>query len=399
MTMGHETHIIAKAGRFGSFGGQFVAPVLLPVLDRLETAFQEAWRDAEFRETLTLLLNRYVGRPTPLFDIPRFSTREGGAQIVLKRDDLTFNGGNYANSAVGQCLLAKRMGLNAVVCDTGSGQNGIATAAVAARFGMECTIYIGASDAARQASAVKKMRLFGAQVQIVKDADRALSAATSAATRHWMGHSDTTTYVAGAPIGPHPYPEMIAAFQAVIGRETRLQLIDHGLTPAIYVSAVGGGSSTIGLFSAFLGDTQARLVAVEGAGTGGESCAHSARLGRGRRGIFHGAETMVLSDAHGQIIPTGSIAPGLSYPGSSPQLADLVETGRVETMAISDAAAKDAVLRLAQREGILLCLEAGHALAAAEQLAAQLSPDQSIVVMAQSSGDKDIETLLEETTP
>jgi len=395
--MGIETKNPTKNGRFGHFGGQFVAPILLPVLDRLEAAFDDAWKDAEFRDTLNQLLHRYVGRPTPLFDIPRFASRKDGAQIVLKRDDLTFNGGNYANSAVGQCLLAKRMGLNAVVADTGSGQNGIATAAVAARFGMECTIYIGASDAARQPSTVKKMTLFGAKVQIVEDADRALSAATSAATRHWMGHSDTTTYVAGAPIGPHPYPAMVAAFQAVIGRETRLQLIDQGLAPSVFVSAVGGGASTIGLFSAFLDDPQVRLMAVEGAGEGDEKSAHSARLGRGCRGVFHGAETMVLADAHGQIISTSSIAPGLSYPGSSPQLAHLVETGRIETMEVSNAAAKAAVLRLAKREGILLCLEAGHALAAAEGLAAQLSPDQTIVVMAQSSGDKDIETLVEET--
>jgi tryptophan synthase beta chain len=396
MIMGYEHSNSAKEGRFGSFGGQFVAPVLLPVLDRLEAGLTEALSDRNFRDTLDLLLHRYVGRPTPLFNIPAFPETDGGAQIVLKRDDLTFNGGNYANSAVGQCLLAKRMGLGAVVCDTGSGQNGIATAAVAARFGMGCTIYIGASDAARQPTAVKKMRLFGAQVEVVEEADRALSAATSAATRHWMGNSDTTAYVAGAPIGPHPYPEMVATFQAVIGRETRLQLIENSLSPSAYVSAVGGGSSTIGLFSAFLSDSQIRLVAVEGGGNGAENCAHSARLARGRRGIFHGAETMVLADEHGQILPTGSIAPGLSYPGSAPQLADLVATGRVETVTVSDSAARDAVLRLARREGILLCLEAGHALAAAERIAATLSPDQSVVVMAQSSGDKDIDILLHE---
>ncbi|WP_460275057.1 tryptophan synthase subunit beta [Celeribacter sp. ULVN23_4] len=396
--MGLDAHIATQTGRFGSFGGQFVAPVLLPVLDRLEDGFHEAWADPAFRDRLTLLLNRYVGRPTPLFDIPAFPREAGGALIVLKRDDLTFNGGNYANSAVGQCLLAKRMGLEAVVCETGSGQNGIATAAVAARFGMGCTIYIGASDAARQPTAVKKMRLFGAEVKVVDDADQTLSAALSAAMRHWMGASDTTAYVAGAPIGPHPYPAMVAAFQAVIGRETRLQLIDHGLAPSAYVSAVGGGSSTIGLFSAFWGDPQVRLIAVEGAGADDGFAAHAARLSRGRRGIFHGAETLVLSDAQGQILPTRSIAPGLSYPGSAPQLADLVQSGRVETMAISDAAAKEAVLRLAQREGILLCLEAGHALAAAERLALEMGPDQSVVVMAQSSGDKDIETLTEETT-
>ncbi|WP_180903488.1 tryptophan synthase subunit beta [Martelella soudanensis] len=383
----------ARPGRYGSFGGQFVAPVLLPVLDRLEAAFRKAWADPAFHTELTFLLNRFVGRPTPLFDIPAFPSRAGGARIVLKRDDLTFNGGNYANSAVGQCLLARRMGLSSVVTDTGSGQNGIAAAATAARFGMGCIIYMGTRDAAQQPAAVKKMRLFGAKLEIVDDADRALSAATSAAIRHWMGHSATDAYLAGAPIGPHPYPEMVAAFQSVIGKETRLQLIEGGIFPAAVFSAVGGGSSTIGLFSSFVDDLAIRLVAVEAAGSGEPGALHSARLKHGQRGIFHGAETLVLSDGEGQILPAASIAPGLAYPGSAPQLADLVERRRVETVSVTDGQARAAVRRLAETEGVLLCLEAGHALAAAEHVARTMEPHEVVVVMAPSSGDKDIDIL------
>jgi tryptophan synthase beta chain len=382
-----------RPGRYGSFGGQFVAPVLLPVLDRLEAGFRSAWADTAFHMELTHLLNRFVGRPTPLFDIPAFPSRSGGARIVLKRDDLTFNGGNYANSAVGQCLLARRMGLSAVVTDTGSGQNGIATAAVAARFAMRCTIYMGARDAAAQPQAVKKMRLFGAKLEIVEDADRALSSATSAAIRHWMGHSDTDAYVAGAPIGPHPYPEMVAAFQQVIGKETRLQLVEGGVLPSAVLSAVGGGSSTIGLFSSFVSDPSIRLIAVEAAGSGESGAPNSARLSQGQRGIFHGAETLVLADAEGQILAANSIAPGLAYPGSAPQLADLVSRGRVETMTATDSDAQRAVRRLAETEGVLICLEAGHALAAAEHVARTMEPHEAIIVMTPSSGDKDIDIL------
>nr|WP_272214637.1 tryptophan synthase subunit beta [Marinicella sp. W31]MDC2880264.1 tryptophan synthase subunit beta [Marinicella sp. W31] len=394
MTRIHATQ--SRAGRYGSFGGQFVAPVLLPVLDRLDAAYRAAWSDPAFHAELNVLFNRFVGRPTPLFDVPSFPARTGGARIVLKRDDLTFNGGNYANSAVGQCLLARRMGLSGVVTDTGSGQNGIAAAAAAARFSMRCTIYMGARDAAVQAAAVKKMRLFGARLEIVDDADRALSAATSAAIRHWMGHSETDAYVAGAPIGPHPFPEMVAAFQSVIGKETRLQLIEGGIFPAALFSAVGGGSSTIGLFSSFVSDPAVRLIAVEAAGSGAPGALDSARLSHGQRGIFHGAETLVLSDAEGQILPAASIAPGLAYPGSAPQLADLVERGRIETMSVTDEEAQKAVRRLAETEGVLLCLEAGHALAAASKIARTMEPDEAVVIMAPSSGDKDIDILWQE---
>jgi tryptophan synthase beta chain len=381
-----------RRGRYGSFGGQFVAPVLLPVLDRLEKAFDEALADPSFHRRFEDLLARFVGRPTPIFETTTLSSVHGSARIILKRDDLTFNGGNYANSALGQCLLAARMGLPSVVTDTGSGQNGVAAAAVAARLGLGCTIYMGSRDAVRHAATIRKMRAFGAAVTVVEDADRTLSAATSAAIRHWMGHSATTAYLAGAPIGAHPYPAMVGAFQAVIGRETRLQLIEAGVLPRAIVSAVGGGSSTIGIFSAFVGDPQIRLIAVEGDGKG-DGAPHSARLGRGRRGILHGAETLVLADDDGQILPAASLAPGLAYPGSAPEIADLVTKGRVETIAVPDEEARRAVLDLASREGILVSLEAGHAIAAAARIATSYDPTDAVVVMVSSSGDKDLDII------
>ena len=382
----------SRPGRYGRFGGQFVAPVLLPVLDRLEAAFDDAWADSTFRRSFEDLLARFVGRPTPIFETTTLASASGGARIILKRDDLTFNGGNYANSALGQCLLAARMDLRSVVTDTGSGQNGVAAAAVAARLGLGCTIYMGSSDAARHAATIRKMRAFGADLHVVEDADRTLSSATSAAIRHWMGNSATTAYLAGAPIGPHPYPAMVGAFQAVIGRETRLQLIEAGTLPKVIVSAVGGGSSTIGIFSAFVGDPQIRLIAVEGGGKG-DGARHSARLGKGRRGIFHGAETLVLADEHGQVLPAASLAPGLAYPGSAPEIADLVERGRVETMTVEDEEARRAVLALAAGEGILVSLEAGHAVAAAERIARLYDRNDAVVVMVPSAGDKDLDVI------
>jgi tryptophan synthase beta chain len=385
-----------RPGRYGRFGGQFVAPVLLPVLDRLEAAFEEAWIDRGFRMRLDGLLHDFVGRPTPLSEAVARLLPTAGARILLKRDDLTFNGGNYANSALGQCLLADRMGLSCVVTDTGSGQNGIATAAVAAHLGMASIIYMGARDAARHPGAVKKMRAFGADLRIVEDADGTLHAATSAAVRHWMGSSGTTAYVAGAPIGAHPFPRIVGAFQAVIGSETRLQLIAAGLMPGAVISAVGGGSSTVGIFSAFVTDPGIRLIAVE-AGGSGEGQPHSARLASGRTGILHGAETFVLSDENGHILPAGSIASGLAYPGSPPELADLVAGGRVETVRIMDEQARDAVRRLASGEGILISLEAGHALAAAEALVQTLSPSQAVVVMVPAAGDKDLDIVWPES--
>jgi tryptophan synthase beta chain len=386
------TEARSRPGRYGRFGGQFVAPVLLPVLDRLEAAFDEAWADPAFRRTFEDLLSRFVGRPTPIFETTTLAFVNGGARIILKRDDLTFDGGNYANSALGQCLLAARMGLRSVVTDTGSGQNGVAAAAVAARLGLGCTIYMGSRDAARHTATIRKMRAFGGDVRVVEDADRTLSAATSAAIRHWMGNSATTAYLAGAPIGAHPYPAMVGAFQAVIGHETRLQLIEAGTFPKVIVSAVGGGSSTIGIFSAFVGDPQIRLIAVEGGGRG-DGAPHSASLGKGRRGIFHGAETLVLADEHGQILPAASLAPGLAYPGSAPEIADLVERGRVETMTVEDEEARRAVLALAAGEGILVSLEAGHAVAAAERVARLYDRNDAVVVMVPSAGDKDLDVI------
>jgi tryptophan synthase beta chain len=379
-----------QRGRFGEFGGQYVAPILIPVLDRLDDAFENAWNDTSFRQTFDNLLHRFVGRPTPLFQTTRL-TPPSAARIALKRDDLTFEGGNYATSALGQCLLASRMGLTAVTTDTGSGENGIAVAAVAAQLGLACRVFVGGQDAAGNPLAVRRMMAYGAQVSIVSDRGATLHAAMSAAIRHWMSAADTTAYIAGGPIGPHPFPTMVSAFEAVVGRETRMQLLDAGMAPQAVISSVGGGAAALGLFKAFVDDPQITLLAVEAGGSG--SGPHAARLARGRRGILHGAETLILADDDGNIEKAASIAPGLAYPGSAPELAYLVKRGRVKLMSIGDAAARDAVLRLAEREGILVSLEAGHALAAGLELAQQRRSSDAIVVMAPSSGQKDLDAL------
>jgi tryptophan synthase beta chain len=380
----------AGRGRFGDFGGQYVAPILIPVLDRLEDGFEGAWSDPAFRKTFEDLLQRFVGRPTPLFEVSRVAGPSAG-RIVLKRDDLSFEGGNYATSALGQCLLAQRMGLRAVTADTGSGENGVAVAAIAAQLGLACRIFMGGRDAARNAAAVRRMIAFGAEVSVAEDREATLHAAMSAAFRHWMSVADTTAYVAGGPIGPHPFPSMVGAFEAVVGRETRLQLLNAGLLPYAVVSAVGGGASTIGLFKAFVDDARIKLVAVEAGGSGAGP--HAARLAQGRRGVLHGAETLVLTDDNGNIEQTASIAPGLTYPGAAPELADLVTRGRVTLARIGDEAARAAVLRLAAREGILVSLEAGHALAAGMAIAGQVAAAEVIVVMVPSSGEKDLEAI------
>lgn len=378
-----------ERGRFGEFGGQYVAPVLIPVLDRLDDAFAGAWNDVSFRRTFEAMLNRFVGRPTPMFEVARLVASK--ARLVLKRDDLTFEGGNYATAALGQCLLARRMGLRAVTTDTGSGENGVAVAAVAAQLELACRVFIGKHDADINPSAVRRAKAFGAEVSIVEDRDATLHAAMSAAFRHWMMTNATTAYIVGGPIGPHPFPTMVGSFEAVVGAEARLQLLEMGLVPETIVSAVGGGASTLGLFKGFVDDPQVGLLAVEAGGNG--QGPHAARLAKGRRGILHGAETLVLSDDDGNILATASIAAGLAYPGSAPELANLVARGRVRVTAVEDKAARNAVVRLAEREGILVSLEAGHAVAAAMELARQPSPPAVIVVMIPSSGEKDLEAL------
>jgi tryptophan synthase beta chain len=379
-----------RRGRFGEFGGQYVAPILIPVLDRLDEAFSQAWNDLSFRQTFETLLRRFVGRPTPLFQTTRL-TAPSVARIALKRDDLIFEGGNYATSALGQCLLALRMGLGAVIADTGSGDNGIAVAAVAAQLGLQCRVFIGGQDAAGSALAVRRIAAFGAEVSVVSDRGATLHAAMSAAIRYWMSAADTTAYIVGGPIGPHPFPTIVSAFEAVVGRETRMQLLDAGLAPQAVVASVGGGAAALGLFKAFIDDPQIALLAVEAGGSG--EGPHAARLARGRPGILHGAETLILADDDGNIERTSSIAPGLAYPGSAPELAELVRRGRITPMIVGDAAARDAVLRLAKREGILVSLEAGHALAAGLELARQQRSPDVIVVMAPSSGEKDLDAL------
>lgn len=376
-----------RPGRFGAFGGQFVPPALLPVLDRLEAAFTEAWRDKAFRSELDVLLRDFVGRPTPLYEAARFAA-PGGARLVLKRDDL-LSGGTTANAALGQCLLAKRMGFARVVTDTGSGENGVATAAAAAHLGLGCTVVMAQADADRQHAAVKAIHAFGGTLEVTTADGAGLQAATGAALKRWMTDAGGTAYVAGAPIGPHPFPAIVAAFQETIGRETRRQLRARVGKPSVVVATVGGGAAALGLFSAFVRDKSVRLVAVEAAGDGDGT----ARLARGQRGVLHGAETLVLAGDDGAVRDAGAVAPGLAYPGAAPQLAHLAATGRLDSLSITGAAAQDTVRRFARTEGILVSLEAGHALAAAEAIARDLTPADAIAVMVASGGDKDLDLI------
>lgn len=386
--MARRTAPADRPGRFGAFGGQFVPPAVLPVLDRLEAAFTEAWRDKAFRSELDVLLRDFVGRPTPLYEAARFAA-PGGARLVLKRDDL-LSGGTTANAALGQCLLAKRMGFARVVTDTGSGENGVATAAAAAHLGLGCTVVMAQADAERQHAAVKTIRAFGGTLEVAATDGAGLQAATGAALKRWMTDAGATAYVAGAPIGPHPFPVIVAAFQETIGRETHRQLRARVGKPSVVVATVGGGAAALGLFSAFVRDRSIRLVAVEATGAEANS---SARLARGQRGVLHGAETLVLAGDDGAARDAGAVAPGLAYPGAAPQLAHLATTGRLDSLSISGAVAQDAARRFARAEGILVSLEAGHALAAAEAIARDLTRTDVVAVMVASGGEKDLDLI------
>ena len=378
-------------GRYGQFGGQYVAPPLLPILRNIFRAFAEAEVDSEFRSRLLLYLQRYVGRPTPIYLAESMTDRLKGAKIYLKREDLTSTGGNYVNSVLGQCLLAKRMGFNHVIADTGSGHNGVATAAVAAKLKLKCTIFMGETDVNDQTVCVAKMLAFGADVRAVALRGASLHEAMSAAFQFWMSNGTSCFYVAGGPVGPHPYPTMVRNFQSVIGREVRSQLLsEEGGLPDVLLAPLGGGSSALGLFAAFLGDPGIRMVVAEGAGEGLSEGKHAIRLLNGKIGVLHGAKTYVLQDTAGQILQATSAAAGLRYPAVAPEIAALHQSRRIEAMAMTDHEAKQAQERLAAEEGILASLESSHALAAAEAIAPLLDHTKLIVVTITSGGEKDL---------
>jgi tryptophan synthase beta chain len=388
-----------QSGRFGRFGGSYVPEILMPALEELETAFLAAKQDPDFQRELGDLLTHYAGRPTPLYRCRNLVT-EGPARIFLKREDLLHGGAHKTNQALGQGLLAKRMGKRRLIAETGAGQHGVATALTGAVLGLKTRVYMGAVDMVRQKQNVFRMRLMGAEVVPVTTGSQTLKDAINEALRDWSASYEDTHYLLGTVAGPHPFPVMVRDFQRIIGDEARAQLLEsEGALPDVVVASVGGGSNAMGIFTAFLGDSAVRLVGVEAAGEGLESGRHCATLTRGRPGILHGAYSYTLQDEEGQIGESHSISAGLDYPGVGPEHAWLKESGRATYETCTDAAALAAFSALARAEGILPALESAHAVAAAVRLAAGSAGVQRILVNLSGRGDKDLESVLQHLPP
>lgn len=382
-------------GHFGKYGGIFVAETLMAPIAQLREAYAQAQQDPAFLAELDADLRDYVGRPSPIYYAERLSREVGGAQIYLKREDLNHTGAHKINSAIGQALLAKRMGKTRIIAETGAGQHGVATATVAARLGLECVVFMGEVDIARQQPNVQRMRLLGAEIRAVSSGSKTLKDALNEAMRDWVTQVDNTFYIIGTVAGPHPYPMMVRDFQAVIGREAREQFMSMtGRLPDALVACVGGGSNAIGLFHPFLADESVAIHGVEAAGSGLDSGMHAAPLNAGQPGVLHGNRTYLMEDPNGQIIETHSISAGLDYPGVGPEHAWLKDTGRAIYGAVTDDEALDAFYRLTRTEGIVPALESSHGIAYALQLAAQLTPAQSILVNLSGRGDKDMATVM-----
>jgi tryptophan synthase beta chain len=376
--------------RFGAFGGRYVPETLIPALDELERAYESARSDPSFRGELENLLNKYVGRPSPLSSAPRFSERVG-ASIWLKREDLNHTGAHKINNVLGQALLARRMGKRRIIAETGAGQHGVATATVCARFGMQCVVYMGEEDMRRQALNVYRMRLMGAQVIPVTSGTRTLKDATSEAIRDWVASVNDSHYIIGSVVGPAPYPRLVRDFQAVIGHEAREQMLSEaGRLPSTVVACVGGGSNAMGIFHAFVSDAGVDLVGVEAAGEGLDTERHAASLSRGRPGVLHGSLSYLLQDSHGQVHPAHSISAGLDYPGVGPEHAYLKETGRARYVAVSDRDAVAGFELLARLEGIIPALETAHAVAWIDAERGRWAPDAHVLLCVSGRGDKDV---------
>jgi tryptophan synthase beta chain len=381
-------------GHFGPYGGRFVSETLMAPLEALAEAYARCRVDPDFIAELDRDLADYVGRPSPIYHAERLSRENGGAQILLKREDLNHTGAHKINNTVGQALLAKRMGKTRIIAETGAGQHGVASATVAARLGLECVVYMGATDVERQAPNVFRMKLLGATVVPVTSGSRTLKDALNEAMRDWVTNVADTFYIIGTVAGPHPYPMMVRDFNAVIGREARRQMLErHGRLPDALVACVGGGSNAIGLFHPFLADREVAIYGAEAAGEGIDSGHHAASLAAGRPGILHGNRTYVLCDDDGQIIETHSVSAGLDYPGVGPEHAWLKDTGRARYLGVSDREALDAFHRLARSEGILAALESSHAVALALKLARDMRPEQMVLVNLSGRGDKDVNTI------
>ncbi|MBD2522652.1 tryptophan synthase subunit beta [Nostoc sp. FACHB-133] len=386
-------------GRFGRFGGKYVPETLMPALAELETAYQQYRNDPGFQAELQQLLRDYVGRATPLYFAERLTAHYArpdrtGPQIYLKREDLNHTGAHKINNALGQVLLAKRMGKQRIIAETGAGQHGVATATVCARFGLECVIYMGVHDMERQSLNVFRMRLMGAEVRPVEAGTGTLKDATSEAIRDWVTNVETTHYILGSVAGPHPYPMMVRDFHAVIGQETRAQAMEKwGTLPDILLACVGGGSNAMGLFYEFINEPSIRFIGVEAAGEGVNTEKHAATLTKGRVGVLHGAMSYLLQDEDGQIIEAHSISAGLDYPGVGPEHSYLKDTGRAEYYSVTDAEAMAAFQQLSKLEGIIPALETAHAIAYLETLCPQLSGSPRIVINCSGRGDKDVQTV------
>ena len=381
-------------GHFGRFGGMFVAETLMGPLRELREAYEKYAQDPEFLQEFEQDLKHYVGRPSPVFHAKRLSEKLGGAQIWLKREDLNHTGAHKINNAIGQALLATRMGKTRIIAETGAGMHGVASATVAARLGLEGIVYMGAEDIKRQEANVYRMRLLGAEVVAVHSGSRTLKDALNEAMRDWVTNIDNTYYIIGTVAGPHPYPAMVRNFQTIIGREARAQMLEQaGRLPDALVACVGGGSNAIGLFHEFLNDRQVAIYGVEGAGDGIETGRHAAPLSAGTPGVLHGNRTYLMSDKAGQIIEPSCISAGLDYPGVGPEHAWLKENGRVQYKTITDAEAVASFHDLTRIEGIIPALESAHAVAYAQKLAQGMDSDKIILVNLSGRGDKDMHTI------
>jgi tryptophan synthase beta chain len=383
-------------GHFGKYGGVFVAETLIPALDELRVAYEAAQCDASFRAEYEYELKHYVGRPSPIYHAKRWSGLLGGAQIYLKREDLNHTGAHKVNNCIGQALLARRMGKPRVIAETGAGQHGVATATVAARYGMECVVYMGSEDIRRQAANVYRMKLLGAKVVPVESGSKTLKDALNEAMRDWVTNVASTFYIIGTVAGPHPYPMMVRDFQKIIGEECLVQMPElAGRQPDAVIACVGGGSNAMGIFYPYIPVDGVRLIGVEAAGHGMETGKHAASLTAGRPGVLHGNRTYLLQDANGQIIETHSVSAGLDYPGVGPEHAWLKDSGRAEYVTITDDEALQAFHDVCRFEGIIPALESSHALAYAAKLAPTLAGDKVLLVNLSGRGDKDMHTVAE----
>ncbi len=387
-----------ESGHFGQYGGVFVAETLIDALDQLKAEYEQYRHDPAFRAEFEYELKHYVGRPSPVYHAKRWSEHFGGAQVYLKREDLNHTGAHKINNTVGQALLAKRMGKPRVIAETGAGQHGVAAATVAARYGMQCVVYMGAEDIKRQAQNVYRMKLLGASVVPVESGSKTLKDALNEAMRDWVTNVNETFYIIGTVAGPHPYPMMVRDFQSVIGIEAKSQMLEMaGRQPDALLACVGGGSNAMGLFYPYIADEKVRLIGVEAAGHGLETGKHAATLCAGKPGVLHGNRTYLMQDDDGQIIETHLISAGLDYPGVGPEHAWLKDSGRAEYVAVTDDEALAAFHNLCRLEGIIPALESSHALAYAAKMAPRMQRDQILLINLSGRGDKDMHTVAEKS--